>query len=151
MPLARSADRSQFAPAETWVRLVSKDPERRVGPSGPGAARSSDRGGNRHELDVVDRGGVAAGRGRAALALPRSSDVRRWRSRRSATRSAIDTTAAMIICAAVVSIALLVALRPWLLRHLRKRVPLEETNAGAHVGRIAVVVAEVSDRDPAHV
>ena len=54
--------------------------------------------------------------------------------------------AAQMIIAAVVSIALLVALRPWLLRHLRTRVPLEETNAGAHVGRIAVVVAEVSDR-----
>ncbi len=44
------------------------------------------------------------------------------------------------------SALLLVALRPFLLRHLRDRVPLVETNAAAHVGRLAVVVAEVSER-----
>ena len=49
------------------------------------------------------------------------------------------------VVAALVSVALLVALRPWLLRHLRKRGPLEETNASAQVGRIAIVVAEISD------
>src|SRR5450759_5739193 len=53
--------------------------------------------------------------------------------------------AVQTVVAAVVSVALLVALRPWLLRRLRKRVPLEETNSNAQVGRIAVVVAEVSD------
>jgi membrane protein implicated in regulation of membrane protease activity len=41
---------------------------------------------------------------------------------------------------------LLLALRPWLLRHLRHRVPLVETNAAALVGRVAVVVAPVSER-----
>ena len=44
------------------------------------------------------------------------------------------------------STLLLFALRPWLLRHLRDRVPLVETNAAANVGRSAVVVAEVSER-----
>ena len=44
------------------------------------------------------------------------------------------------------STLLLFALRPWLLRHLRDRVPLVETNAAANVGRTAVVVAEVSER-----
>ena len=53
--------------------------------------------------------------------------------------------AVQTVVAALVSVALLVALRPWLLRHLRKRGPLEETNASAQVGRIAIVVAEVSD------
>jgi len=49
------------------------------------------------------------------------------------------------LVAAVVSVALLVALRPWLLRRLRARMPLEETNVTAQVGRTAVVVSEVSD------
>ena len=44
---------------------------------------------------------------------------------------------------AAVSGLLLFALRPWLLRRLRKRMPLVETNAAAQVGRIGVVVAEV--------
>mgnify|MGYP001102287301 FL=1 len=47
---------------------------------------------------------------------------------------------------AVVSTALLLALRPWLLRHLRTRVPLVETNAAAHVGRTAVAVTSVTER-----
>ncbi len=46
----------------------------------------------------------------------------------------------------VASALLLVALRPFLLRHLRDRVPLVETNAAAQVGKVAVVVAEVSER-----
>ena len=45
---------------------------------------------------------------------------------------------------AVTSSLLLFALRPWLLRRLRSRMPLVETNAAAQVGRPAVVVAEVS-------
>lgn len=53
---------------------------------------------------------------------------------------------AQILVAAAVSVILLVALRPWLLRHLRDRVPLTETNAAAHVGRTAVVVSEVTER-----
>jgi membrane protein implicated in regulation of membrane protease activity len=50
-----------------------------------------------------------------------------------------------IIGFAVTSTLLLVTLRPWLLRHLRKRVPLVETNAAAHVGRVAVAVLPVTD------
>jgi membrane protein implicated in regulation of membrane protease activity len=50
-----------------------------------------------------------------------------------------------LVVAAVTSVVLLVTLRPWLLRHLRDRVPLTETNAAAHVGRPAVVVSEVSE------
>ncbi len=44
------------------------------------------------------------------------------------------------------STLLLVTLRPFLLRHLRDRVPLVETNVAAQVGKPAVVVAEVSER-----
>ena len=40
----------------------------------------------------------------------------------------------------------LVGLRPFLLRHLRDRVPLVETNVAAQVGKVAVVVTEVSER-----
>ena len=45
---------------------------------------------------------------------------------------------------AATSTLLLIALRPWLLRHLRRRVPLAETNAAAHLGREAVVVLPVT-------
>ena len=48
-----------------------------------------------------------------------------------------------VLAAAVVSALLLATLRPWLLRHLRRRVPLQETNAAALVGRPAVVVVAV--------
>ena len=48
-----------------------------------------------------------------------------------------------IVTFAVVSGLLLLALRPWLLRHLRHRMPLVETNVAAQVGRPAVVLAEV--------
>lgn len=44
---------------------------------------------------------------------------------------------------AVASGLFMFALRPWLLRRLRGRMPLVETNAAAQVGRIAVVVADV--------
>ncbi len=50
-----------------------------------------------------------------------------------------------IIVACVVAAMLLFLLRPWLLRHLRDRVPLTETNAAAHVGRTAVVLADVTE------
>lgn len=52
-----------------------------------------------------------------------------------------------ILAFAVTSGALMFALRPWLLTYLRKRVPLEETNTAANVGRTAVVVAEVTRRE----
>ncbi len=46
-----------------------------------------------------------------------------------------------VAVAAVTSLLLLFALRPWLLRHLRVRTPLQETNSAALVGRAASVVA----------
>jgi len=49
-----------------------------------------------------------------------------------------------IVVAAVVAALLLVTLRPWLLRHLRRRTPLVETNVSALVGRAAVVTATVT-------
>ncbi len=50
-----------------------------------------------------------------------------------------------IVAACAVATLLLFTLRPWLLRHLRDRVPLVETNAAAHVGRLALVVADVTE------
>jgi membrane protein implicated in regulation of membrane protease activity len=50
-----------------------------------------------------------------------------------------------IVVACVVAALLLFTLRPWLLRHLRERTPLVETNAAAQVGRLAVVVSEVTE------
>lgn len=52
---------------------------------------------------------------------------------------------AQIVGFAVTSGLLLIALRPWLLRHLRTRVPLVETNAAAHPGKVAVVVQPVTE------
>lgn len=51
--------------------------------------------------------------------------------------------AVQILAAALTSALLLVLLRPWLLRALKGRVDLPETNAAALVGRPAVVVATV--------
>ena len=48
-----------------------------------------------------------------------------------------------IVLFAVVSVLLLVSIRPWLLRHLRDRVPLVETNAAAQVGKLSIVVQDV--------
>jgi len=45
----------------------------------------------------------------------------------------------------VTSIALLAALRPWLLKRWRTRVPLVETNTAKLVGQVAVVVAPTSE------
>jgi membrane protein implicated in regulation of membrane protease activity len=53
---------------------------------------------------------------------------------------------AQVVGFSLTSALLLVTLRPWLLRHLRARVPLVETNVAAQVGRSAVVVAEVTER-----
>jgi membrane protein implicated in regulation of membrane protease activity len=50
---------------------------------------------------------------------------------------------AQIVVFAAVAGLLLVALRPWLLRRLRSRMPLVETNVAAQLGRPAVVVADV--------
>jgi membrane protein implicated in regulation of membrane protease activity len=49
-----------------------------------------------------------------------------------------------VLAACVVAFLLLAMLRPWLLKHLRERTPLVETNASALVGREAVVVSTVS-------
>ncbi len=51
--------------------------------------------------------------------------------------------AVQILVAAVTAIVLLATLRPWLLRTLKGRVDLPETNAAALVGRAAVVVSTV--------
>ena len=50
-----------------------------------------------------------------------------------------------ILAAVVTSLLLLFALRPWLLRRLRERLPLVETNAAALVARDAVVVATTTE------
>lgn len=44
-----------------------------------------------------------------------------------------------------VALLLIFVLRPWVLQHLRQRVPLVETNAAAHVGRTAVAITEVTE------
>lgn len=44
---------------------------------------------------------------------------------------------------ALASVLLLFALRPWLLRRLKDRMPLVETNVAAQIGRPAVVVAAI--------
>ena len=49
-----------------------------------------------------------------------------------------------VVVFGVVSAALLVTLRPWLLKYLRQRVTLVETNVQALIGKPAVVVSEVS-------
>jgi membrane protein implicated in regulation of membrane protease activity len=48
------------------------------------------------------------------------------------------------VVAAVVALLMLFVLRPWLLRHLRKRVQLVETNTAALVGRDAVALSTVT-------
>lgn len=45
-----------------------------------------------------------------------------------------------------VSSVMLLGLRPYLLRNLRARTPLVETNAAANVGRTALTLGEVTDR-----
>lgn len=50
-----------------------------------------------------------------------------------------------IVVACVVAVLLLFTLRPWLLRHLKQRMPLVETNAAGQVGRLAVVISEVTE------
>lgn len=49
-----------------------------------------------------------------------------------------------ILVAALTSVVLLATLRPWLLRRLKRRMPVEETNAAALVGKDAVVVSTVT-------
>ena len=54
------------------------------------------------------------------------------------------TVPVQFIVAAITAVVLLATLRPWLLRHLKERMPLVETNAAALVGRDAVVVSTVT-------
>ncbi|MGC0273398.1 NfeD family protein [Pseudactinotalea sp. Z1739] len=51
-----------------------------------------------------------------------------------------------LIIAAVVSVGLLVLVRPWALAKLKANTPQARTNVDAHRGRIATVVSDVSDR-----
>jgi|SRR5690606_14271789 membrane protein implicated in regulation of membrane protease activity len=67
-------------------------------------------------------GGALAGAGMAALGTPV------W---------------AQILVALVVAVALLAALRPWLIRNWRKSKNFVETNAAALVGRTALAVSAV--------
>ena len=52
---------------------------------------------------------------------------------------------AQAVVAAVVALTLIAVLRPWMLRHLRTRVTLPETNTAALVGLEAMVVATVTE------
>ncbi|MBC7290051.1 MAG: NfeD family protein [Actinotalea sp.] len=51
-----------------------------------------------------------------------------------------------VLTFAATSTVMLVFLRPYLLRNLRRRTPLVETNAAANVGRTALTLSEVTDR-----
>lgn len=62
-----------------------------------------------------------------------------------ALAAADQPLAVQLVGFGLTSTLLLLALRPWLLRHLRTRVPLVETNAAAHVGRTALVVTAVDE------
>ncbi len=52
--------------------------------------------------------------------------------------------AVQLVVAAATSVLLLATLRPWLLRRLKSRMPLVETNTAALVGQDAVVVSTVT-------
>ena len=51
-----------------------------------------------------------------------------------------------VLSFAFTSVVMLVFIRPYLLRNVRKRIPLVETNTAAHVGRQAVTMSVVTDR-----
>ena len=51
-----------------------------------------------------------------------------------------------VLTFAITSLLMLVFIRPYLLRNLRRRTPVVETNAAAHVGRQARTITEVTDR-----
>ncbi|HLV05815.1 NfeD family protein [uncultured Georgenia sp.] len=53
---------------------------------------------------------------------------------------------AQVLAFAVVSAVLLVAVRPWALRYLKRSTPDTVTNVAAHVGRTAEVLIDVTDR-----
>lgn len=60
------------------------------------------------------------------------------------TSTLTDNVIIQIVVFAITSTALLMTLRPWLLKYLRQRVALVETNVQAIIGKPAVVVSEVS-------
>ncbi|MGF0116597.1 NfeD family protein [Promicromonospora sp. Marseille-Q5078] len=49
------------------------------------------------------------------------------------------------VVACVAALLLILVLRPWLLQHLKQRVPLMETNVAAHVGRPAQALTEITE------
>jgi membrane protein implicated in regulation of membrane protease activity len=51
-----------------------------------------------------------------------------------------------VLSFAATSSLMLLFLRPYLLRNIRKRLPLVETNAAAHVGRQAVTMSDITER-----
>ncbi|MBK5248186.1 MAG: NfeD family protein [Actinomycetales bacterium] len=51
-----------------------------------------------------------------------------------------------VVVFAVVSVLLLVGVRPWAVRRLKASTPEAYTNIAAHIGRTATVLADVSDR-----
>ncbi len=51
-----------------------------------------------------------------------------------------------VLTFAATSLVMLVGLRPFLLRNLRRRTPVVETNVAAHVGRPAITLTEVTER-----
>lgn len=51
---------------------------------------------------------------------------------------------AQVLVFAAVSVVLLVGVRPWALRHLRRSSPELETNVAAQIGRTAVVLLDVT-------
>ncbi|PFG42970.1 membrane protein implicated in regulation of membrane protease activity [Isoptericola jiangsuensis] len=63
----------------------------------------------------------------------------------AATAAAGGPVWLQFVVACVIAVLLLAGLRPWLLSNLRRREPLVETNAAAQVGRLAVVLAEVTE------
>jgi membrane protein implicated in regulation of membrane protease activity len=56
------------------------------------------------------------------------------------------SVAVQVLTFAGTSLVMLVGLRPFLLRNLRRRTPVVETNVAAHVGRPAIVLTEVTER-----
>lgn len=63
----------------------------------------------------------------------------------AALMSALDVPLIpQIIVFGVVSSLLLFGLRPWMLRHLKKRIPLVETNVAAYIGKEATCLTDVT-------
>ncbi len=97
-------------------------------------------------LGMVVGGSAAARGGGDALARPLPHHAGRAGRSSGLLLAAVGVPFwVQVIGFAVASALLLFALRPWLLRHLRDRVPLVETNAAGMVGRPGVAVVEVTE------